>query len=88
MYIKLCDRCGRVTRNKAAFLLPTSAADGSYQVDGAWFGKPVCLCNDCLKKFKQFRENHEVFNCSYLQSETEMQEVVDMDAWYALSQND
>ena len=63
MYIKLCDRCGRVTENGPAFLLPTDKEHGTYQYDGIWFGdKAVCLCNNCLHDFEKFRTNHEIFN--------------------------
>ena len=65
MYIKLCDRCGRVTKNKVAFLLPSSSSNGSLQVGGTWFGdNAVCLCNNCLDDFKKFRIEHEQYNVS------------------------
>ena len=60
MYIKLCDRCGRKTDNKPAFLIPDKS--GSLQVNGEWFGEPVILCNNCLIDFEDFRVNHENFN--------------------------
>jgi len=63
MYIKLCDRCGRITKNGAAFLLPTTVNHGSYQVNGTWFGgEGTCLCNNCLEEFSNFMANHEVYN--------------------------
>ena len=64
MYIKLCDRCGRVTENKVAFLLPNKdQSDGSYYWGGVWFGNNgVCLCNNCLDDFEKFKTEHEVFN--------------------------
>ena len=63
MYIKLCDRCGRVTKNGPAFLLPTDREHGTYQFNGAWFGdKAICLCNNCLDEFEDFRTEHERFN--------------------------
>lgn len=62
MYIKVCDRCGRVTKNKATFLLPTSKENGSYFIDNTWFGEPITLCNNCLKEFDDFRYNHNNFN--------------------------
>ena len=63
MYIKLCDRCGRVTENRVAFLLPTDREHGSYQFNNVWFGdKGVVLCNNCLDDFEKFRTEHEVFN--------------------------
>lgn len=63
MYIKLCDRCGRVTNNGPAFLLPTDKEHGTYQYNGTWFGdKGVVLCNNCLDDFEKFRTEHEIFN--------------------------
>ena len=62
MYIKVCDRCGRVTNNRTAFLIPTTKDNGSYQIDSVWFGDPVVLCNFCLKEFRNFRYTHESFN--------------------------
>lgn len=65
MYIKLCDRCGRVTSNKVAFLLPNQdqSNNGFYQWGGVWFGEQgVCLCNNCLDDFEKFRTEHERFN--------------------------
>jgi len=64
MYIKLCDRCGRKTDNKPAFLIPATkgANNGTLQVNGEWFGEPVTLCNNCLIDFEDFRLNHENFN--------------------------
>lgn len=55
MYIKICDICGRRTKNGPAFLVPTDRQHGSYQVDGAWFGEPIVLCNNCLMDFDEFR---------------------------------
>ena len=55
MYIKVCDRCGRITKNGPAFLIPTDREHGNYQVDGAWFGEPIVLCNNCLMEFNEFR---------------------------------
>ena len=65
MYIKLCDRCGRVTKNKVAFLLPSKdlSGVGAYQYNGVWFDdNGVTLCNNCLDDFEKFRTEHEVFN--------------------------
>ena len=63
MYIKLCDRCGRVTKNKSAFLLPVSHEHGRYQINGVWFGdEDITLCNNCLDDFAKFRYEHENFN--------------------------
>lgn len=55
MYIKLCDRCGRNTNNLPAYLLPSTKETGAYCVDKQWFGKPVCLCDECLKEFRIFQ---------------------------------
>ncbi len=70
MYIKLCDRCGRKTDNKPAFLLLATkgANNGIVQVGGEWFGESVTLCNNCLIDFEDFRLNHENFN-KYLTEE-------------------
>ena len=63
MYIKLCDRCGRVTGNRAALLLPSKIGEqGGYQYNGVWFGEGVTLCNNCLDDFEKFYTEHEVFN--------------------------
>jgi len=63
MYIKLCDRCGRVTENRVAFLLPTKNPPGTYQYNGVWFDdNGVTLCNNCLEDFEKFRIEHERFN--------------------------
>ena len=55
MYIKICDRCGRKTNNLPAYLLPSTKETGGYCVDKQWFGKPVCLCDECLEEFKIFQ---------------------------------
>lgn len=63
MYIKLCDRCGRVTQNRVAFLLPSKNPSGSYQFNGVWFGdNGITLCNNCLEDFEKFRVEHDNFN--------------------------
>lgn len=67
MYIQLCDRCGRVTKNKVSFLLPNKKQlqPGSYNFNGVWFGdEGVCLCNNCLEDFENFRTKHDRFNIS------------------------
>ena len=68
MYIKFCDRCGRKTDNKPAFLLPTKNG-GSYQVNGQWFGEPIILCNNCLIDFEDFRVKHESFNKQFIEED-------------------
>ena len=66
MYIKLCDRCGRVTKNRVAFLLPNEPGTGCYQFDGVWFGNNgITLCNNCLDDFENFRTEHERFNNTF-----------------------
>jgi hypothetical protein len=65
MYIKICDRCGRQTINKPAFLLPTIEEKGSYCVDNQWFGKPVCLCDECINDFDNFRFNHKYYKINF-----------------------
>lgn len=66
MQITLCDRCGRVTKNLYAFLLPIknqASADYSYSIDGIKFeDDTVILCNDCLKDFEDFRTHHLSYN--------------------------
>ena len=57
-----CDRCGRETKNKAAFLAPCDRDFSAIQVSGVWFGDPVVLCNPCKKDFDKFRYNHDSFN--------------------------
>ena len=70
MYVQLCDRCGRKTNNKPAFLLPTKKGVGSLQVNGAWFDHDVVtLCNNCLIDFEDFRVNHESFNTQFIKEE-------------------
>lgn len=67
MYIKICDRCGRHTLNKPAFLIPVSKEKGSYSVDNEWFGEPVCLCDDCVKDFEDFRFNHKTYRIKFVE---------------------
>lgn len=66
MQITLCDRCGKVTKNSYAFLLPIknqASANYSYSLDGIKFeDDTVILCNDCLKDFNEFRHEHPRFN--------------------------
>ena len=62
MYIRLCDRCGRKTNNKAAFATSVNRENGTVMIDGVWFGETIVLCNNCLKDFEDFRYNHERFN--------------------------
>lgn len=65
MYIKLCDRCGKQTTNKPSFLVPVTSVEGSLQVDGAWFGESVCLCDDCVEDFNNFRYNHKKYKINF-----------------------
>lgn len=67
MYIKLCDRCGKQTTNKSSFLVPVpvSSAEASLQVDGTWFGESVCLCDDCIEDFNNFRYNHKKYKINF-----------------------
>ena len=67
MYIKLCDRCGRQTSNGPAFLSPTSEKQGSYRIDNTWFGEPVCLCEECLEDFNNFRYNHKRYRIDFIE---------------------
>ena len=67
MYIKLCDRCGRQTKNKPAFLVPVDSENGSLNVGGEWFGDEVILCDECLKDFDNFRYNHKSFEIQYVE---------------------
>ena len=72
MYIKLCDRCGRVTQNGMAFLLPVNAKDGTYQINGTWFGnKGMILCNNCSGVFETYLNFDEKFNVDNLVYEQE-----------------
>ena len=65
MYIKICDRCGRQTVNKPSFLLPTIEEKGSYRVDNQWFGEPVCLCDECINDFNDFRFSHKYYKINF-----------------------
>lgn len=65
MYIKICDRCGQQTINKPSFLLPTIEEKGSYRVDNQWFGEPVCLCDECINDFDNFRFNHKYYKINF-----------------------
>lgn len=66
MQITLCDRCGKVTKNSYAFLLPIknqASASYSYSINGTKFNEDtVILCNDCLKDFEDFRIHHLSYN--------------------------
>ena len=70
MYIKLCDRCGRATKNKAAILIPVSKENGNYQCDGTWFGKSLTFCNFCKEEFSEFLENCDHYNLELLEDYT------------------
>ena len=65
MYIKICDRCGQQTTNKPSFLLPTIEEKGSYRVDNQWFGEPICLCDECINDFEDFRINHKYYKINF-----------------------
>ena len=65
MYIKICDRCGQQTTNKPAFLLPTIEEKSSYHVDNQWFGEPVCLCDECINDFNDFRFSHKYYKINF-----------------------
>ena len=71
MYIQLCDRCGQQTKNKPAFLLPTTEDKGSYRVDNQWFGEPIVLCEDCLKDFDNFRWKHKKYEIHFIEETNE-----------------
>jgi hypothetical protein len=62
MYIKICDRCGRKTKNGPAFLVPTNEEHGHYHLQGTWFGEPIVLCNNCLMDFDEFKHTHSNHN--------------------------
>ena len=64
-YIKLCDRCGRQTKNKPAFLEPVSADKGTLNIGGEWFGEEVCLCDECFQDFCDFRWKHKKFKITF-----------------------
>lgn len=72
MYIKLCDRCGKQTSNGPAFLTPTSETQGSYRVNNTWFGEPVCLCEECLEDFNNFRYNHKKYKIKFIEETNEI----------------
>lgn len=65
MYIKLCDRCGKQTTNGAAFLAPVPEDKGSYCIDNKWFGEPVCLCDECINDFNDFRFSHKYYKINF-----------------------
>jgi len=62
MYVKLCDRCGRKTKNKPTFFLASEKDNSGYQINGVWVGNPVILCNNCFVEFDKFRVERERFN--------------------------
>ena len=65
MRIQLCDRCGRVTKNQASFLRTCDDDDSvsrEIMVGGSWFGKPITLCNNCLKDFEKFFISPRMYN--------------------------
>lgn len=67
MYIKVCDRCGKQTNNKPAFLTPTDEENGSLHINGQWFGNDITLCDECLKDFDNFRYNHKKFKIKWVE---------------------
>ena len=71
MYKQFCDRCGRLTNNKYAFLLPEkNGTTGSYNLNGTWFGNcGIVLCNNCIKDFDNFRYNHNNYNTVFDEEE-------------------
>lgn len=76
MVKQFCDRCGRLTGNGAAFLLPASKAiDRSYNVNGTWFGDDtIILCDYCMDDFERFRVEHGHFNTE-LESDNDWKKV-------------
>jgi hypothetical protein len=71
MYIQICDRCGKETKNKPAFLTPVGPDNGSYQVNGVWFGDPIILCDECLKDFDDFRWRHKKYKINFVEETDE-----------------
>ena len=67
MYIKLCDRCGKPTKNKPAFLVPVSKEKGTLNIGGEWFGEEVCLCDECLQAFDEFRWKHKRYKIEFIE---------------------
>lgn len=67
MYIKLCDRCRRPTKNKPSFLVPVPEKEGHYHIENEWFGKPVCLCDECIEDFNDFRYNHKRYKIDFIE---------------------
>lgn len=71
MTITLCDRCGKITKNRANLFVPitNSAREiNSIQYQSQWFN-PIILCNDCLKDLDNFRWKHEHFNIDMTKEE-------------------
>ena len=71
MYVKLCDRCGKLTKNKPAFLVPVSKEKGTYSIDNQWFGEPVCLCDECMEEFISFRYDHKKYKINFVEETNE-----------------
>lgn len=72
---QFCDRCGRLTGNDAAFLLPASKnIERNYNVNGTWFGdNAIVLCDYCMDDFQRFRTEHDHFNTK-LESDNDWKE--------------
>lgn len=73
---QFCDRCGRLTGNDAAFLLPAdNPNDHNCYVKSTWFGHyTVTLCDYCLDDFERFRVEHDNFNTK-LESDIDWEKV-------------
>lgn len=71
MYIKVCDRCGKQTNNKPAFLEPVPRDKGSLCIDNEWFGEPVCLCDGCMEDFDNFRWKHKRYALEFVEKASE-----------------
>lgn len=71
MYIKICDRCGKQTKNKPAFLTSVPKEKGSLNIEGEWFGDTTTLCDECLKEFNDFRWKHKRYRIEFVEEKNE-----------------
>ena len=63
MLVRLCDRCGRETKQDIPYLYCLGKKGDSFRSVNGEYYFPLFFCNNCINEFEtDFRHNHPMFN--------------------------